>query len=656
MNAPAALSLIPSLHGLALAALESTGDAAGGEDGIEARWLRAQRALGEACPRAPLRTWLAAPPEEDRLLHALAGSLRLQPIEIIAVALAVAVETDALVGRVVAWLQAPTGGSRPNVGLILAIASALGLDASLTALLEGAARDTGLLWLESDSEPCRRPLPEQFLQVPAPLCLTLREGYARWPEVELATDDRADAVASLRQAAARQAHALRAGGGILVVRGGHPREARNAAILVARELGGRAALFDREPPKGAGLWLTLVGAIPVLRLELAPGETRKLPPLPGYRGPVLVACGLEGGFEREGESDDSTVGVWRVPLPPPGERAELWAAHTADPALARRLGEQHRHDGSRIHLLGRAARFQASLDAADKLTHRHVSAAARGGVAAELGTLAELWPEDIDDTTLIVPAALREALLALRRRCEIRESLADGLGPSARARYKPGVRALFVGPSGTGKTLAVGWLATRLGLPLYRVDIASVTSKYIGETEKNLARLFSRAEHAEVVLLFDEADSLFGKRTEVKESNDRFANAQTNYLLQRIESFEGIAILTSNSRSRFDSAFTRRLDAILDFPQPTPETRRALWSAHLGDTHQLDNLALNRLAANCDLAGGHIRNAVLAAAVAARAADSAIRYGDVLAGIAAEYLKLGKQPPAGLHNPPGGAG
>src|SRR5207302_11471594 len=145
------------------------------------------------------------------------------------------------------------------------------------------------------------------------------------------------------------------------------------------------------------------------------------------------------------------------------------------------------------------------------------------------------------------------------------------------ARYRPGVRALFLGPSGTGKTLAAGWLATQLGLPLFRVDLASITSKYIGETEKNLSQLLARAEHAEVVLLFDEADSLFGKRTDVKDSNDRFANAQTNYLLQRIETFDGIALLTSNSRSRFDAAFSRRLDLIIEFPMPGPEERRAAW-------------------------------------------------------------------------------
>src|SRR4051794_19206528 len=179
--------------------------------------------------------------------------------------------------------------------------------------------------------------------------------------------------------------------------------------------------------------------------------------------------------------------------------------------------------------------------------------------------------EPIPDAALVMTPALAAELNALVARCRARDGLADGLGASASTRYHPGVRALFIGPSGTGKTLAAGWLATTLGLPLYRVDLVGVTSKYIGETEKNLAQLLDRAEQAEVVLLFDEADSLFGKRTDVREANDRFANAQTNYLLQRIESFDGIAILTSNSRARFDTAFARRLDLIVDFPLPGPE-------------------------------------------------------------------------------------
>jgi SpoVK/Ycf46/Vps4 family AAA+-type ATPase len=251
----------------------------------------------------------------------------------------------------------------------------------------------------------------------------------------------------------------------------------------------------------------------------------------------------------------------------------------------------------------------------------------------------------VPDEALVMPPELQSALAALRQRCQRREGLADALGPSARTRYHPGVRSLFVGPSGTGKTLAAAWLASRLGLPLYRVDLASVASKYIGETEKNLAQLFARAEHAEVVLLFDEADALFGKRTDVKDANDRFANQQTNYLLQRIESFDGIAVLTSNSRARFDAAFTRRLDSIIEFPMPGPQERRALWLAHLGCHHRLDDAQVNRVAAACDLAGGHIRNATLAAA----SADTGpVVYTQLRAAIEGEYRKLGRHAPAGL--------
>ncbi len=646
MNAPtAAASLqVPALHKLALSALHDGSAVA--DSGPEARWLFAQRAVSFAMEGevALLDAWFDAPCDEDRMLCALCRSLRLHPLEAIAVAMAAAVETDAMVGRVTAWLQAPVGGSRPTLGLVLAAAQALGVPGSMQILLEGAARETGLLVFESDNESARRPLPEQSLQVPVPLVMVLREGTSQWPGVNLVRGVQDAAVTSVREAAQLQAHALRHGSNALAIRSGHPREARMAASLIVHEIGLQAAFFESEPPKGVAVWLALVGAVPVLCMELTPGEARKLPKLTGYLGPVLIACGPDGSFERDGD----TVASWRVPLPHAAERSGLWAAHTPDAKLADRLGVQYRYDAARIQQLGRAARYQANLDNAQHVAHGHISLAARSGVAAELGTLAELMPEDIVDAALIVPANLRVSLTSLRHRCELRETLADRLGPSARTRYKPGVRALLVGPSGTGKTLAAGWLATQLGLPLYRVDAASVTSKYIGETEKNLAQLFARAEHAEVVLLFDEADSLFGKRTDVKESNDKFANAQTNYLLQRIESFQGIAILTSNSRNRFDSAFTRRLDAILDFPQPTPEERRALWRSHLGETHLLSGGELNRIAAACDLAGGHIRNVVLAAAARARHARRDIEYADVLGGIRAECRKLGRQVPAGL--------
>ena len=180
------------------------------------------------------------------------------------------------------------------------------------------------------------------------------------------------------------------------------------------------------------------------------------------------------------------------------------------------------------------------------------------------------------------------------------------------------------------------------------MDLASVTSKYIGETEKNLSQLLARAEQAEVILFFDEADALFGKRTDISDSNDRFANAQTNYLLQRIENYDGIVLLTSNSQTRFDTAFARRIDFVIAFAQPSPEQRRAIWLAHLGERTKVAPADVNRLAALVDFTGGHIRNAVLAAAVNARHQKRGVNFADLLVSVESELRKLGRQLPVEL--------
>ena len=628
-----ATGVAPPLRSIALAALAEPA-----ADGAEAAWMREQAALAGD---ATLADWQRAPPPEDARLHALARAFGLGDAELIALALAAAVESDPMLCRVLAWLQAPTG-VRPTVALVLTLAEELGLPGAFEALVDGPARGCGLLLFDDE----KRPLPEATLQMPVPIVLALRGAGGNWPGVRLDDAPPPAAAPSLREAAARQAAALHdasAGGGmapLLAVRSGHPREARAAAALVAGELGGVAAFIDGDPPRGLAPWLWLRGAVPVLCIEIAPGETRRLTGLPGHRGPLLLATGIDGSFEHDGDP----VGSWRVELPLPAERVALWAAHLPADA-AERLGRGHRHAPACIEHLTRTARRHARLAGDAALDEHHVRVATRQGAAGELGTLAQLLPDAVPDEALVMPPELQASLAALRSRCGRREGLADALGPSARTRYRPGVRALLVGASGTGKTLAAAWLASRLGLPLYRVDLASVASKYIGETEKNLAQLFARAEQAEVVLLFDEADSLFGRRTEVKDANDRFANQQTNYLLQRIESFDGIALLTSNSRARFDSAFTRRLDAIIDFPVPGPAERRVLWLAHLGTHHLLETAQLNRIAATCDLAGGHIRNATLAATACS---DGPIGYDGLRAAIDAEYRKLGRQSPAGL--------
>jgi hypothetical protein len=359
---------------------------------------------------------------------------------------------------------------------------------------------------------------------------------------------------------------------------------------------------------------------------------------------VLALAGPDGVLDAGGRS----ALRWSLHVPTEDERRELWTCSLgeAQHALAKELAENHRHSAARIAELGRLAHQSAIVAGRPAPLRDDITTASRSLEGAGLAGLAELLPDDIPDAALVLAPSTEREIAALLARCRGRDHLVDGLGASARARYRYGVKALFVGPSGTGKTLAAGWLATKLGVPLYRVDLAAVTSKYIGETEKNLAQILAHAEHAEVILLFDEADSLFGKRTEVRDANDRFANAQTNYLLQRIESFDGITLLTSNSRARFDEAFTRRLDVIVEFPQPTPPERKRLWASHLGGA--LDERTINRLAGALDLAGGHVRNAVLAAAVAARAERRPLGYADILAGIETECRKLGKPVPPEL--------
>jgi SpoVK/Ycf46/Vps4 family AAA+-type ATPase len=202
-----------------------------------------------------------------------------------------------------------------------------------------------------------------------------------------------------------------------------------------------------------------------------------------------------------------------------------------------------------------------------------------------------------------------------------------------------GIAALFAGDSGTGKTFAAEALANAAGLDLYRIDLATVVSKYIGETEKNLQRVFDAAEASGAVLLFDEADALFGKRSEVKDSHDRYANIEVAYLLQRIEAYRGLAILTTNLKSAIDRAFLRRLRFVVQFPFPDDAARAAIWRrqfpprAPLGE---IDVAALARL----QLAGGHIRSVALNAAFRAAEAGTPIGHRLLLDAARTEFAKL----------------
>lgn len=616
----------------------------------EVQFLLEQRAAID-----PSQTWLESlrhhiqkPPAKDLPLLRLRQKLDLTSAELLTVALALAVEEEVMVGRAVAWLQAPLGGSRPTLGLLAATLEMLtnGEVHPISLLVTGVAVQSGLLTLMNEAAP----LPERTVSVPLHLGLALGGtdgslsgttiGLGDTPEVPLATSILATAQ---QWAVSLQTDSQR----LLVLRTGSMAEGKSVALAIAHALQTRPLFIDTDKTASLAPWLLLRHLLPVFCFDLAPGDRKIIPSLPLYAGPVLVLCGPDGSAEAPGK----TALSWSIPVPNREERQQLWQTALGNEELATDLARHHRHSSGRIAQLSRLACHHQTLRGSVQPQREDVAAAAWAGEGVGLDALAQPLPDAIPAEALVMTPALQTELLLLLLRCRSRDRLTENLGISTTARYHPGVRALFVGPSGTGKTLAAGWLATQLEMPLYRVDLASITSKYIGETEKNLAQLLARAEQAEVVLLFDEADSLFGKRTDVKDSNDRFANAQTNYLLQRIESFDGITLLTSNSRSRFDSAFSRRLDMIVEFPLPGPEERRSLWQSHLGDHHHLTPKDLNQLAASIDLTGGHIRNAVLAAAVVAQDQQRSIAFADVVQGLNSEYRKLGRQMPSELSNP-----
>ncbi len=242
---------------------------------------------------------------------------------------------------------------------------------------------------------------------------------------------------------------------------------------------------------------------------------------------------------------------------------------------------------------------------------------------------------------LVLPEAQRQILQEIAAHVRRRAIVYETWGVRARGARGLGISALFTGASGTGKTLAAEVLAHELRLDLYRIDLSSVVSKYIGETEKNLRRVFNAAEEGGAILLFDEADALFGKRSEVKDSHDRYANIEVSYLLQRMEAYRGLAILTSNLKSALDTAFLRRIRFIVHFPFPDGVQRADIWQRIFPCQMPTEGLDINKLS-RLNVAGGNIRNIMLNAAFLAADAGEPVRMTHLLRAASTEYAKLEK--------------
>jgi hypothetical protein len=338
--------------------------------------------------------------------------------------------------------------------------------------------------------------------------------------------------------------------------------------------------------------------------------------------------------------------ICEAPIPDAAQRAELWRRNLngdtpPDLDLAGTMA-QFRLTAEQVHRAARAARMEAHAREA-ALDEDQLKAGARAQNAAGLERLARRVQPAVGFTDLVLPPDTMAQLKELLARARYREQVLDVWkmgGPSTRRR---GLTALFAGPSGTGKTMAAEVLASELGLDLYTVDLATVVDKYVGETEKNLDRIFAEAERVNGVILFDEADALFGKRSEVSDAHDRYANVEVAYLLQRMELFDGIAVLATNLRANLDEAFTRRLDSLVDFPEPEEEYRRQLWERSLGTAMpRAGDLDLDFLAESFKLAGGGIRNIVVAGAYAAAEQGQPLSMAHLIRATQREYLKMGR--------------
>ncbi|MFF5639305.1 ATP-binding protein [Streptomyces sp. NPDC012825] len=430
--------------------------------------------------------------------------------------------------------------------------------------------------------------------------------------------------------------------------------AGTGAVVAALRGAGRPVLRYRPESADAPAARALLREA---RLRGAAVVVEPLPPDPGPLVRALVPASVTVVLAGTGAPDprwapDADLLALDAPDGPTGD-GDLWRRELGplegDFDLERAVAP-YRLGDDQIRRAARSARALAAFEGTAP-TLAHVRHSARLVSAPLLDSRARRIRPAVGFADLVLPQEPLELLRELTGRARDRDRVLGEWRLRTGGGRGRGVVALFAGESGTGKTLGAEVVAGELGLDLYVVDLSSVVDKYVGETEKNLERIFAEVDRTDCVLLFDEADAVFGKRSEVRSSHDRYANLESAYLLQRLEAFDGIAVLTTNLRSHIDEAFTRRLDLVVEFPFPDAALRASLWHSSLAGTPRAADVdgEIARCAEEFELAGGAIRSAAVTAGYLAAARGSAVTGADVRAGARREYRKAGRLvPDAGL--------
>jgi hypothetical protein len=393
---------------------------------------------------------------------------------------------------------------------------------------------------------------------------------------------------------------------------------------------------DEVDTSRAAAWSAHVlarGAVPLI-VGTPPG-----PPFPEHPEPVVVAASSTTGLRMD---DRPTVTI-EVPAPDLGDVVAMWQRLL--PELA---GESAALAGLlRVDALGASRAVSDARTAAARPSVEAVVAHVRHRTDVQLPRTVRLVRPEASLCNLVVTEEQERLLRTVLERVRGQATVLHDWGFSAAARHHGGARVLLAGPPGTGKTLAVEAMAGDLGLDLLIVDLSALVSKWLGETEKNIAEVFDAAERCQAVLFFDEADAVFGRRTDGSDAQSRWANLETAYLLSRIDRSDGLVVLATNLRRNLDHAFARRLDVVIELDEPDRSSRQRLWERHLPPrAPRAADVDVVALATRYEITGGIIRNAALAAAFAAATTGRPIDQDDLIHAVHDEYRKAGRSFPA----------